>query len=101
MKYLKLIRFQNLLMLAFMQVLFRYTYLKAATYNTLTPSNDYLSLTHFQFALLVLSTVCIAAAGYVINNIIDQDNDEITKPKDRISHAKMTLNTTPAESTAA
>lgn len=71
-------------MLAFMQVLFRYTYLKAATYNTLTPSNDYLSLTHFQFALLVLSTVCIAAAGYVINNIIDQDNDEITKPKDRI-----------------
>ncbi len=84
MKYLKLIRFQNLLMLAFMQVLFRYTYLKAATYNTLTPSNDYLSLTHFQFALLVLSTVCIAAAGYVINNIIDQDNDEITKPKDRI-----------------
>ncbi|WP_445457774.1 geranylgeranylglycerol-phosphate geranylgeranyltransferase [Flavobacterium sp. HNIBRBA15423] len=84
MKYLQLIRFQNLLMLAFMQVLFRYTYLKAATYNTLTPSNDYLSLTHFQFALLVLSTVCIAAAGYVINNIIDQDNDEITKPKDRI-----------------
>ena len=71
-------------MLAFMQVLFRYTYLKAATYNTLTPSNDYLSLTHFQFALLVLSTVCIAAAGYIINNIIDQDNDEITKPKDRI-----------------
>jgi len=71
-------------MLAFMQVLFRYTYLKAATYNILTPSNDYLSLTHFQFALLVLSTVCIAAAGYAINNIIDQDNDEITKPKDRI-----------------
>lgn len=71
-------------MLAFMQALFRYTYLKAATYNTLTPSNDYLSLTHFQFALLVLSTVCIAAAGYIINNIIDQENDEITKPKDRI-----------------
>ena len=67
-----------------MQVLFRYTYLKAATYNELTETNDYLSLNHFQFALLVLSTVCIAAAGYVINNIMDQDNDEISKPKDRI-----------------
>lgn len=84
MKYLKLIRFQNLLMLAFMQVLFRYTYLKAATYNELTETNDYLSLNHFQFALLVFSTVCIAAAGYVINNIMDQENDEIAKPKDRI-----------------
>lgn len=84
MKYLKLIRFQNLLMLAFMQVLFRYTYLKAATATTVTPTGNFLSLSNFQFALLVLSTVCIAAAGYVINNIMDQDNDEITKPKDRI-----------------
>ncbi len=71
-------------MLAFMQVLFRYTYLKAATATTLTPTGNFLSLSNFQFALLVLSTVCIAAAGYVINNIMDQDNDEITKPKDRI-----------------
>ena len=84
MKYLKLIRFQNLLMLAFMQVLFRYTYLKAATATTVTPTGNFLALSNFQFALLVLSTVCIAAAGYVINNIMDQENDEITKPKDRI-----------------
>ncbi|CAM3858570.1 MULTISPECIES: geranylgeranylglycerol-phosphate geranylgeranyltransferase [Flavobacterium] len=84
MKYLKLIRFQNLLMLAFMQVLFRYTYLKSATLTNLTPTGNFLSLSNFQFALLVLSTVCIAAAGYVINNIMDQDNDEIAKPKDRI-----------------
>ncbi|WP_130736835.1 geranylgeranylglycerol-phosphate geranylgeranyltransferase [Flavobacterium sp. J27] len=84
MKYLKLIRFQNLLLLAFMQVLFRYTYLKAATYNSYTDTHDYLALTHIQFALLVLSTLCIAAAGYIINNILDQDNDEITKPNNRI-----------------
>ncbi|KIX22962.1 prenyltransferase [Flavobacterium sp. 316] len=71
-------------MLAFMQVLFRYTYLKSATYTNLTPTNNFLSLSTFQFILLVLSTVCIAAAGYVINNIIDQENDEISKPKDRI-----------------
>ncbi|MBF02216.1 MAG: prenyltransferase [Flavobacterium sp.] len=84
MKYLKLIRYQNLLLLALMQVLFRYTYLKAATYTNLSPTGNFLSLSHLQFALLVLSTVCIAAAGYVINNILDQDNDEITKPQDRI-----------------
>lgn len=84
MKYLKLIRFQNLLMLAFMQVLFRYTYLKVATFTNDIESHNYLALSHFQFALLVLSTVLIAAAGYVINNIMDQENDEISKPKDRI-----------------
>ena len=77
MKILKLIRIQNLLMLAFMQIVFRYGYLLIAT-------NGYVALSNFQFALLVLSTVCIAAAGYVINNIMDQENDAIAKPKSRI-----------------
>lgn len=71
-------------MLALMQVLFRYTYLKTVTLTNLTPTGNFLSLSNFQFILLVISTVCIAAAGYVINNIMDQDNDEIAKPKDRI-----------------
>ena len=77
MKILKLIRIQNLLMIAFMQIIFRYGFLKKITEN-------YLSLSDFQFALLVLSTVCIAAAGYIINNILDQENDAIAKPKSRI-----------------
>jgi 4-hydroxybenzoate polyprenyltransferase len=34
-----------------------------------------LALTDWQYLLLVLSTVLIAAAGYVINNIFDQDSD--------------------------
>lgn len=84
MKYLKLIRVQNLLMIALMQVLFRYTYLKAATYTSLTPSGNFLSLSQNQFILLILSTICIAAAGYIINDIMDQDNDEIAKPSKRI-----------------
>lgn len=77
MNFLKLIRFQNLLMLAFMQIVFRFGFLIIAT-------NGYFALSNFQFALLVLSTVCIAAAGYVINNIMDQENDAIAKPKSRI-----------------
>ncbi|AYN03634.1 MULTISPECIES: geranylgeranylglycerol-phosphate geranylgeranyltransferase [unclassified Flavobacterium] len=74
MKYLKLIRYQNLLMLAFMQLLFRYGFLKL--------QNIPLALAHWQYALLVLSTVLIAAAGYVINNIFDQETDLINKPAD-------------------
>jgi len=72
MKYLKLIRYQNLLMLAFMQLLFRYGFLKL--------QNIPLALNDWQYVLLVLSTVLIAAAGYVINNIFDLDTDLDNKP---------------------
>jgi len=67
MKYLKLIRYQNLLLLAFMQLLFRYGFLKF--------QNIFLSLNDLQYGLLVLATVLIAAAGYVINDILDQETD--------------------------
>lgn len=39
-----------------------------------------LTLSNFQFALLVIGTVCIAAAGNVINDIYDVDIDLINKP---------------------
>lgn len=76
MKYLKLIRFQNLLMLAFMQLVFRYLFLEQSYVD--------LALTNFNYILLVIATVCIAAGGYVINNIMDQDTDEIAKPQNRV-----------------
>ena len=70
--FLKLIRYQNLLMLAFMQLLLRFGFLEQ--------QNAPLSLANWQFGLLVLSTVLIAAAGYVINNIFDQHTDKENKP---------------------
>ncbi len=73
MKYLKLVRYQNLLMLALMQLLLRYGFLKYQNIN--------LSLADWQFGLLVLATVLIAAAGYVINDIMDQDTDNDNKHK--------------------
>ena len=76
MKYLKLIRYQNLLLLAFMQLIFRYGFLKF--------QNIFLSLAEWQYALLVLSTVLIAAAGYVINDIMDQETDNENKPDNSI-----------------
>jgi 4-hydroxybenzoate polyprenyltransferase len=82
MKYLKLIRYQNLLLLAFMQFIFRYGFLKW--------QNVPLSLADWQYALLVLSTILIAAGGYVINNIFDQDTDTYNKPDEVIVGKKIT-----------
>jgi 4-hydroxybenzoate polyprenyltransferase len=61
-------------MLAFMQLLFRYSFLKQQDIQ--------LALTDWQYGLLVLSTVLLAAAGYVINNIFDVASDTINKPND-------------------
>ena len=76
MNYLKLIRYQNLLLLAFMQLIFRYGFLKF--------QNIFLSLADWQYGLLVLSTVLIAAAGYIINDILDQETDYDNRPESAI-----------------
>lgn len=76
MNFLKLIRYQNLLMLAIMQLVFRYGFFKF--------QNIPLSLADWQYLLLVLSTVLLAAGGYVINNIFDQNTDNDNKPNDVI-----------------
>lgn len=57
-----------------MQLVFRYGFLECQSIP--------LALNDWQFALLVLSTVCIAAGGYLINNIFDRGTDEINKPND-------------------
>lgn len=74
--FLKLIRYQNLLMLAFMQLIFRYAFFKIQDIPV--------ALADWQYGLLVLSTVLIAAGGYVINNILDQKTDAINKPNNVI-----------------
>lgn len=72
--YLKLVRYKNLLVIAITQFVFRYGFLK---YKGLP-----LALTDFEFVLLVLATLFIAAAGYVINDIYDVETDEINKPNE-------------------
>lgn len=69
MAFLKLIRYPNLLLLIFMQLLFRYGFLNLQGIT--------LALTDFQFGILVLSTALIAAAGYIINNVFDKETDLI------------------------
>jgi 4-hydroxybenzoate polyprenyltransferase len=55
-----------------MQLIFRYGFLKL--------QNISLSLADWQYILLVLSTVCLAAGGAIINAIFQQDSDSENKP---------------------
>ena len=73
MKYLKLIRYQNLFMIALMQLIVLFGFLKMQDIP--------LALALWQYYLLIISTVCIAAGGYIINDIMDQDADTENKPK--------------------
>ena len=74
MNFLKLIRFQNLLIIALVQAVFHFGFLKQQ-------DELILALNDVEFVLLILATVCIAAAGYIINNIVDQETDTISKPE--------------------
>lgn len=72
--FFKLIRWQNLLMLALVQCLIKFA-LFIPEFGIETTLNWY------GFALLVLATLCIAAAGYIINDIYDVEADTINKPE--------------------
>lgn len=63
-------------MIALMQVILVFLFLKI--------QNIEVALADWQFALLVLSTVCIAAGGYIINDINDQETDAKNKKNGNI-----------------
>tara|TARA_R100001530_G_scaffold99884_2_gene69453 strand:+ start:687 stop:1598 length:912 start_codon:yes stop_codon:yes gene_type:complete len=69
---LNLIRYQNLLFIALAQVFIKYGLFQAFRVET--------ALNHLGFALLVIATICIAAAGNIINDIYDVEIDKINKP---------------------
>jgi 4-hydroxybenzoate polyprenyltransferase len=74
---LRLIRFPNLLIIAATQYAMRYLLMEP-----LLPSSTFeLQFGDLQFALLVCSTMAIAAAGYIINDYFDTQADLINKPK--------------------
>ncbi|MBF8150910.1 geranylgeranylglycerol-phosphate geranylgeranyltransferase [Winogradskyella sp. F6397] len=75
-QFLNLIRWKNLLMIALMQYLIKYALLLPFQES----HGVLITLSHFNFFLLVLATVCIAAGGYIINDIYDVEADKINKP---------------------
>ncbi len=77
--FFKLVRWPNLLFIAFTQWLFRYFVLRFAYVNN--PADyENLRLTLPLFYLLVFASVCIAAAGYIINDYFDVNIDLVNKP---------------------
>jgi len=75
--FLKLIRIENLIMIALTQVLLRYFVLQ----KILNQHHIALELNNSLFSLVVLSTVLIAAAGYIINDYFDMKTDLINHPE--------------------
>jgi 4-hydroxybenzoate polyprenyltransferase len=69
--FLRLIRWQNILFIIITQALFNF-----AVYRPLYPDEDNL----YQFSWLLIASVCIAAAGYIINDYFDLNIDRINKP---------------------
>lgn len=72
MHILNLIRWKNLVLIILAQVLIKYALFEL--FNIIT------TLSPLGFSLLVLTTLCIAAAGNIINDIYDVETDSINKP---------------------
>jgi 4-hydroxybenzoate polyprenyltransferase len=75
--FLRLIRSLNLLFIALTQILFQYCIILPS----LKRAGASPELSNFHFALLVIASVCIAAAGYIINDYFDLNIDRINKPQ--------------------
>jgi len=87
--FLRLIRLPNLFFIALAQVLFQFC-IYYPLYREVVPGND---LLHFIF--LVLASLLIAAAGYIINDYFDINIDEINKPQkmvvDKVIHRRWAI----------
>ena len=71
MRYLKIIRWQNLLILTGLFIILYFGFL--------LPQNIPLALNLNQFILLTFATICIVAGGYVINSIHDVTTGHINR----------------------
>jgi 4-hydroxybenzoate polyprenyltransferase len=73
--FLRLVRLPNLFFIALSQVLFQFC-IYHTLYKGAIPEGDTL-----RFILLVLASLLIAAAGYIINDYFDINIDEVNKPQ--------------------
>jgi len=81
--FLQLIRWKNLIMIACIQLLFKYIYFPIFSVAT--------TLTNFDFSILLLATIAIASAGYIVNDIYDLEADKINKPDKVIINKKISV----------
>lgn len=81
--FIKLIRLPNLVIIALTQYAIRHAIMYPFFYNFsggIDISNVGLKLSEFDFFLLSLSTVMVAAAGYIINDYFDVKVDRVNRP---------------------
>ncbi len=85
MAILRLIRYKNLIIIALFQYLIRY--------NLIIPILHHYgyepALSDFRFILLVISSVLLAASGYVINDYFDIKIDRLNRPDKMVVGKKM------------
>jgi len=70
--FLKLIRIENLIIIAATQACMKYV--------LFSPFNEFSNFTPFLFTVSILSTLFIASAGYIINDYFDVKTDKINRP---------------------
>ncbi len=86
--FFKLIRIQNLLIIALTQYLMRWCIVKPIL-NSFPIENNFVvnfyelevQFSEFHFFLLVMATVFLTAAGYVINDYFDRKTDLVNRPE--------------------
>lgn len=71
--FLKLIRVENLFIIAVTQICIKYL--------VFAPINDFSRFTPALFSISLVSTLLIAAAGYIINDYFDVKTDKINRPE--------------------
>jgi len=73
--FLRLVRWPNLVFIALTQVLFYFSFVQP-----LYSKGIYSGFNIILFLLLILASVLIAAAGYIINDYFDLNIDQVNKP---------------------
>ena len=76
--FFKLIRWPNLVFIVLTQLIFRY-FILPFVYLNAHPGYEAIKLTQTLFVLLMIASVCIAAAGYIINDYFDVNIDQVNK----------------------
>ncbi len=76
--FFRLVRWPNLLFIGLTQMLFR-NFILPFAYLEGHPGYENIHLSQSLFYLLVLASVCIAAAGYIINDYFDINIDQVNK----------------------
>ena len=80
MAFLRMIRLPNLIFIALTQLLFH----QCIIHRSLEPFNERPVIDGWNLVILVIASVVIAAAGYIINDYFDINIDEVNKPRKNV-----------------